>query len=141
MDSSCEDDIMESQSRKGKVYEEFVHKFLKGTIVSGFQDYYDIENKRCVYEVKGARVYHTDQKGRARIGRYQIIVDNHKKFKELADAANKEPKYVFVLSIGGRKVFKTMSWEIVGKMMICEGKLTKRTDDKEVCHINLKSIW
>jgi len=131
------------EHRKGRTSEEFIHKFFKGELVSEHIDFCDLETKKYLYEIKSMKIYHEGKKDkRIRFGRYQIMLDNHKKIKESADEKNKKAKYVFVLVIGETKVFKVLSWESVDRMIIENGKIAKKaSEDRERCHLSINCIW
>ena len=61
-----------SRYKDGKAYENFINKFIKGTNVSSIQDYYDLETKNFIYEIKGTKL---QEKGKSSLGRYKIFID------------------------------------------------------------------
>ena len=124
--------------QKGKLYEKFINKFLKGNIVSGYQDNYDIEGKNYIYEIKGTKL---QEKGKSSLGRYKIFVENHNRLKQISEETNKKAKYGFVLKIDSRMIYKIISWESVN-LAIMRGRKYKRSiDNKEVVNISLREIW
>lgn len=125
--------------KRGKRYEEYANKFLKGTIVGEWQDYYDIETKNFLYEVKGVKLFQKNKKNFTKTGLYQIRVDNHAKFIANSMERNKKAKYFFVLEVGSRKIYKTMTWESVERI-ICDLNTSKHRN-KDVCSLSIKSIW
>ena len=89
--------------QKGKIYEQFINKFLKGNIVSDYQDNYDIEGRNYIYEIKGTKL---QEKGKSSLGRYKIFIENHNKFKQYAEKNNlKNVKF-----LGGIFGEKKMQW-------------------------------
>ena len=113
--------------QRGKVYEQFINKFLKGNIVSGFQDYYDIETKTSLFEVKGTQIYHQRS-----FGRYKISLENHQNLLLKSQELNKIPKYIFVLKIDSRMIWKSFSWKTIN-ITIKNGK--------EIVNLSVKEIW
>ena len=120
--------------QKGKVYEKFVNKFIKGIIVSDFQDYYDISTKTTLYEVKGVRIYHQRS-----FGRYKINLENHNNLLELSQLHNKQAKYLFVLKIDSQMIWKSFSWKAID-IALKNGKIHKK-DGKEIVNLSVKEIW
>ena len=124
--------------QKGKIYEQFINKFLKGNIVSDYQDNYDIEGRNYIYEIKGTKL---QEKGKSSLGRYKIFIENHNKFKQYAEEINKKAKYGFVLQIDSRMIYKIMSWESVNLAILRGRKYKRSIDNKEVVNLSIKTIW
>lgn len=122
----------------GKIYEKFINKFIKGTIVSDIQDYYDIEGKNYLYEIKGTKL---QEKGKTSLGRYKIFIENHNNFKQISDEKNKKAKYGFCLQIDSRMLYKIMTWESVNLAILRGKKHINKKQDKEVVNISLREIW
>lgn len=103
---------------------------------------YDIQTKNCLYEIKGCRCWTTrknESDKKLRLSKYYIIIDNHKELKLESDKLSKIAKYVFLLQIDGRKIWKTMSWEAVD-MFIRQNNHYKR-DEHEYCYLSLNAVW
>ena len=126
----------------GSEYEKWVNKFIKGRLVSDICDWCDIETNTTLYEVKGIRVFIINGRGTANLGRYQINLSHHKKLKEEGDKQGKLVKYLFVLKIDGRKMFKAFTWEAVNFAILKEGKKFKRDGGTEdIYQIGFTKIW
>ena len=123
---------------KGRIYEQFVNKFLKGNRVADYQDYYDIETKNCLYEIKGIKLF---EKNKSSLGRYKISIFNHNKFKELAEQLKKTPKYIFVLKIQNNTIYKTMTFESINFAILKSRKHFNNLSKEEVVNISIRQIW
>ena len=127
-------------NRYGKEYEEYVNKFLKGKIVGSKEETHDIETKTTLYEVKGARIIHVNQSGTSSIGRYKIMLKNHFGLQQIAKTRKKLYKYIFVLQLGNRRMFKSLLWHTVNNLMEDSGKMTKRKGIAW-CSLSVKEVW
>ena len=114
--------------KNGGEYEEYANKFLKGIRVGEVQENRDIETKTTYYEVKGACLQQKGGRTQMRLSKYQIIIANHRMLKEEAVRDGKKAKYVFVLRIGSRYIWKVFSWIGVDIFISANGM-----------HINAKS--
>ena len=119
---------------RGKRYEEYVNKFIRGNIVSTYQDYYDIETKTTIYEVKGVKIYHEKS-----FGRYKINLENHNNLLIKSQELKKIPKYIFVLKIDTRMIWKSFSWEAVNSYL--KNAKIHKCRDKEVANVSVREIW
>jgi hypothetical protein len=124
----------------GECYEEYVNKFIKGKIVSDIEDRYDIETKKTVYEVKGTKLLNIYAQG-MNIGKYHIIPTNHTKLISLAEEKGIKAKYIFVISIAGRKMWKTVSAEAVTLLLKNKEIKTRKDRDEQYCFIRLNEVW
>ena len=126
--------------KKGKDYETYINKFLKGKIVSDYVDCYDIETKNTLYEVKGAQIYIEKSNGLT-YANYRICPKNHKLFKKEADKFNKKAKYVFILKINKHKIFKTTTHDMITFALKKGKKYFHKSHNKDLIYIHFKDIW
>ena len=133
----------EFKLRKGDNYVDYVNKFLRGESIGDTCPEDDIETKTTFYEVKGAKLLHSQGFGHhPRLSKYQLIKENHYKIKEKADNAGKKAKYIFVLKIGDRYIWKSMKWETIDIHLLTEGiPIKEKRDGKELISFRVSSIW
>lgn len=129
---------MQNRYKDGKLYETFINKFIKGQVISDVQNFYDLETKNYIYEVKGTKL---QEKNKSSLGRYKIFIENHNRFKQIGDEKNKKAKYGFVLKIDGRMLYKILSWEAVNILVLRGKKHINKQQEKEVVNVSLKEIW
>lgn len=130
-----------TSKKNGKLYEEYINKFLRGKIVSKNIDFYDIETKTTLYEVKGIKLFNDTKKSNCSYGRYQIILENHYRLINESKLLNKKAKYVFLLKVRNTKIFKSLNWNMVNSLVINYGLLFKKNKNKKCCHISIKEVW
>ena len=129
---------MSNRYKDGKDYEKFINRFLHGRLVSNNENFFDIECKFSIFEIKGTKL---QEKGKSSLGRYKIFTGNHNKLKQIADEKNKKAKYGFVLKINSRMIYKIMTWESVNLAVLRGKKHKNKQNDKECVNIILKEIW
>lgn len=129
--------------RDGYEYEQFVNKFLKGEIVSGHEDCFDIEGLKALYEVKGVKAFIKDNQGYTAMGKYQIDLEHHRGLLDAAKEKRKKAKYVFVLKLSNRKIWRTVSWEAVELGFQKKEFITfkRRDNQREIFQIPMIKIW
>ncbi|MAH51945.1 hypothetical protein CMI37_39370 [Candidatus Pacearchaeota archaeon] len=127
--------------RDGYEYLRYVNKFIRGEDVSQRVSYCDLETKKALYEVKGVRIFHISNKQAAGLGRYQIHEGYHKQLKKEADKKGKTALYLFVVKLGGRKMFRGMKWETVDYALRTVSKHFKRKDGAKIHCLSVKEVW
>lgn len=105
-------------------------------------DCVDFQTKKSLYEVKSCALILNcgcgkNKRGNKRIittmlGRFFIKVRNHELLKLMAQKENKQAKYVFVIHVGKQKIWKTMTWEIVDKLL---------KKDKNIYPLHIKDVF
>lgn len=133
--------MSELRSKKGDDYEAYMNKFLKGILGTPNQDCYDIETKTALYEVKGAKLCHSGGRTQKRLSKYLIQAENHECLKKLADEKGKKAKYVFVLKIGNRNIWKTMSYEAVHFAIKTAVRFKTKRDGKDCVYLRVSDLW
>lgn len=61
---------------------------------------------------RGAPVCSTHQ-----LGRFFIENSNHDELKCVSDKENKEPKYIFVMTLGAQNIWRVRSWDFVDVLL------------------------
>lgn len=132
------------ENNRGYEIEVAMKKWFKGE--NHEKDCVDFQTKKCLYEVKSCKLFNKCKNNNdkrpyakkkhkriktAQLGRFFIIINNHKKLKKQAAKEKKIAKYIFVIIIGKQKVWRIKSWKEVNKLI-----KTK----KEYCYIILKDI-
>ncbi len=120
----------------------YVNKFIRGMDVSQKHSYCDIETKTTLYEVKGVKVYHINTCGSISLGQYQIDIEHHNQLKEEADKKNKKAKYLIVLNIGERMIFKSVEWTSIHSAIL-QGKnqFERKDNGRQIFKLNLREVW
>lgn len=131
----------------GIMVEDRMRKMFKGK--ERHLDEVDFETSKYLYEVKSCKLFNKCCNGNNRrkfkdkphkqiettqLGRFQIIIENHKKLQIEAKKVNKIAKYVFCLRFGKQVLFKVLEWKKVDKLIVPK-------TDKEYYYILLKNIF
>ena len=89
----------------------------------------DFQTSSSLYEIKSCKLilncsnnYHLIRKDREKmittqLGRFFVEIINHNLLMEISEKENKIPKYIFAVVVGKQKIWKSMSWEEVDKLL------------------------
>ena len=109
--------------RKGYRVEEQMMEWFKGE--KHPDNCVDFQTKTSLYEVKSCNLFvkcknnnHLRTRGAPmcsthQLGRFFIENYNHDELKCVSDKENKEPKYIFVMTLGAQNIWRVRSWDFV----------------------------
>ena len=117
-------------NNKGYQVENWMKKWFKGE--SHPLDCVDFKTKTTLYECKSCAMLHTASNGNSRrdyaktkhqdiyshkLGRFYIDRHNHVQLKVTAEEEGKVAKYIFVMTVGTQKVWRTKTWNQINNLM------------------------
>lgn len=139
-----------SRWEKAKVFGEMMEKRMMNMFKGKKSplDEVDFETKKYLYEVKSCKLFTKGNNRNSRrkyvnkphidiesykLGRFQIISENHTRLYLQSKKVKKIPKYVFCLRFGKQCLFRVLNWEDVDSLIV--------PNNKEYYYILLKDVF
>ena len=111
--------------RNGNKNEQHIKKLFKAK--SSLINAYDLETQHRLIEVKSCKAFNNttaNKKTYKQLGRFTINNNNHVDFKLQAMKENKIPVYMFVVTIKKNKIFTSVKWITVERLIDYKKKFT-----------------
>jgi len=126
------------ENNHGYKIEKAMREWFKGKTHSA--DCIDFQTTKSLYEVKSCRLFLECVNGNnkrsyakvphkkirtTQLGRFFIILENHKKLLDYSIRENKIPKYIFVVVIGKQKIWRVKSWKEINLIIHKKNQVTQ----------------